>query len=205
MAESKTYIARKQNFIIHRGPEYVQMEQGGELVTVKETKEPIEFSNCRLTTDDPEIQETIESDDAFGDDLSTADVAEMTAPEDLEEAAEEAPSSDLEARLEDADSQEEVAEILDDEGYPAPSAMGDPADTSEGGEEAAEDEEPEGTEVEPYQGDLQVIEGVTNKEDALAALGSIQGIDFGVSSADNVDAIAEAAEKEGYTFDGWPK
>jgi len=201
MAESKTYVAHKLNFTIHRGDEYVQRKEGDDLVTVKESKEPIEFSNGEFTTDDPELQEAIESHAGFAETLANGEVALKPDPDELEQAAEEAPSStSLEEKLETAETEEEVAEILAEHDLPAPDTNG--SSEKESGESA--DEETEKTEVEEYDGELQVIEGVSNKDEALSALESIQGVTFDVSAADKVGKISAAAEEKGYTFKGWP-
>ena len=210
MAEPKTYIAHKHNFTIHRGVGYVQEHRGGELVTVRVPQEPIEFTNGTLKTDDPEIQEAVEGLSCFGEDLEDGDVALASSKEDLEEAAEEAPSSELEARLQNAETSDEVAAILEEEGYPVtPAEATAPGDLSEDGseddtEEEASYDEPEGEEATASEAPETVIGGVSNKDDALKALDSIEGVDFGVNTSNTVDEIAAAAAKEGYSFTDWP-
>lgn len=202
MAETKKYVSKRQNFTIHRPPTWEKTQQGGELVQVRRDHPPIEFSGGSYKTSDPDEQRVIEESGAFGETLQEGDVAPAPSEQELEEAAEESGSASsagektLEEKLAEAETAEEKAEILqaagagdvlDDEVVPADSGSDSPDEPAD---------------------NLDEIEGVSNKSDALDALGSIEqaneDVDFDVNSSDTVDTIAEAAEREGYTFVGWP-
>jgi hypothetical protein len=173
----------------------------GEKLREKYKPNPIEFSNGTYQTDDPEEQEIIEEHDEFAEDLNKGNIALAPSERELDEADAEASTPGLQERLDAADSVSERRQILQDAGYP------DLADDlgKEGNGTHEADAEANGDAAD----ELDVIDGVSNKGDALQALDSIEqaneDVHFGVSTADNVDDIAEAAREHGYTFDGWPK
>lgn len=204
MSQTKRYISTRSNFTILQPPATRTEIRDGEKVHVRDPANPIEFSNGEYVTDDPDEQKVIEENAAFDKrGLEHGDVAPAPQTEELVQAAEEAPEEgekeeSLEERLEGATSQEEVAEILEDAGI---SYSFEDRGAGFGSESQGDSEE------EPESGELEEIEGVENKTDALNALESIEeveGVDFGVTSNNTVDEIVEAAEAEGYTFADYP-
>lgn len=204
--ETKRYVASRPGLMILPAARFRTVLHEGEKLREKYKPNPIEFSNGTYQTDDPEEQEIIEEHDEFGKDLSVKGVHIALAPSEreLDEADAQASTPGLQERLDEADSVSERRKILEEAGYP--DLAGKLGKEGNGTHDA--DAEANGDSGESAQGDLDVIEGVSNKGEALQALDSIEqandDVDFGVSTADNVDAIAEAARERGYTFDGWP-
>lgn len=208
MADSKEYVSVKAGFTIIRPAVFKTVMQDGQPVNVRQPRTPIQFSNHRYSTADPDEQEAIEEHSEFGETLEEGNVAPAPQYRDLEAALEQKEDEEpLEEKLEAAESPEEVAQILDE--YNLPSLPEDVETNTSDGEaisEAEEDVSDEEEDVpEPPADDLEVIHGVTNKGDALSALESIPDLEVEVSSNDNVDEIADFAESKGYTFDDWPR
>jgi len=188
---------------------YRKVVVGDEVAQEKHKPNPIEFKNGRYQTDDEVEQEIIESQDDFGETLQNANIA--PAPEergfDADTAQEQANEPTLEEKLDAADSLEERKQILRDAGQEAlAEQLGAAANGESGGETSTV--EPSTEEGVPSKDELEVIDGVSNKSDALDALDSIEqandDVDFDVNTSDNVDTIAAAAKREGYTFADWP-
>lgn len=198
--ETKRYISSRPGRMIIPEARYRTVLSGGEKVQEKYKPNPIEFTSGSYETDDPEEQEIIESQDDFGQSLETANIAPEASERELEEAAEEPQT--LEEKLDAADSLEERKEILREAGQ---EDLAEQLGAFSNGEQDGGTSTAEGADED----DLDVIEGVSNKSDALDALGSIEDanedVDFDVNTSDDVDTIAAAAKREGYTFDGWPR
>lgn len=153
MADSKTYIAVRSNFSIHRPPSWVREQQGGELVQKRISHPPIEFSGGTYETADPDEQRAIEENAAFAETLEEGDVAPAPEESELEAAAEHAPASEsaglhsasstLEKELDGAESTAEVNAILDKHDLPSPdlpsSDVPSPSDPPDGADDAGED------------------------------------------------------------------
>jgi hypothetical protein len=194
MAEQKTYISSKTQKMIHPGRRSVLQERAGELVEVERPAETvIQFQNGRYTTGDPEEQEMIEEHPDFRGNGGDDHIHLRGDDQALEE---EAGGPSLEERFQQAESADEVAQLLDEAGVPVPDELG------EGETDSEAESDPEAESDDP--GELEVIESVSNKAEALAALQSISGLSVEVTTNNTVGEIAEWAEEQGYTFAGWP-
>jgi len=196
MAEQKTYISSKTQKMIHPGRRSVLQERAGELVEVERPAETvIQFQNGRYTTGDPDEQKMIEGHPDFRGNGGDDHIHLRGDDEALEE---EAGGPSLEERLQQAETADEVAQLLDEAGVPVPDTFGE----VEGKLGTEPESDPEAESDDPSE--LEVIESVSNKAEALAALKSISGLSVEVTTNDTVGEIAEWAEEQGYTFAGWP-
>jgi len=184
MSETKQYHAHKDAFYIAATTDYRQVVRNGEPVMETVTNPHIVFSNGSYSTSDEQEQERIESHPGFRETPGPeADVWPAVAEQEIPDTPDTG-SSGLEADLRAAETAEDVNEILAAHGLPSLSQ-----EQAEAKAEAA--------------GDLEAIEGVTKKREALDALEST-GVDVTVTMDDTIDDIVAFAEEHGYSFVDWP-